>query len=175
MHAAAKWLLLPVGLVLGACSMPALDSLRAPDASVLFRRTSVTGLQEKALPPVTAADLVDAEGRCAAAVAGVETSGDPNEGQATAPASLPLIPAAIALDMTECEVVRRAGVPERVQIGTNERSERTAVLTYTRGERPGIYHFTSGRLTAMERAPEPPPASKPQRRPPREKPRAAAR
>ena len=30
-----------------------------------------------------------------------------------------------------------------------------AVLTYIRGPRPGIYFFTSGRLTALDRAPEP--------------------
>ncbi len=61
----------------------------------------------------------------------------------------------IALQMTECDVVRRAGAPEQVQIGTNERGERTAVITYIRGSRPGIYHFAAGRLTSIERAPEP--------------------
>jgi hypothetical protein len=65
--------------------------------------------------------------------------------------------------MSECDVVKRAGSPEQVQIGANDRNERTAVLTYIRGPRPGIYHFTSGRLTLMERAPEPPPQPKPVR------------
>ena len=42
-------------------------------------------------------------------------------------------PAAIALEMTECDVVKRAGVAERVEIGTNDRRERTATLTYISG------------------------------------------
>ena len=41
-----------------------------------------------------------------------------------------MIPSAVALDMTECDVVKRAGQPEQVDFGTNERSERTVVLTY---------------------------------------------
>ena len=57
-----------------------------------------------------------------------------------------MIPAAIALEMSECDVVKRAGIAEKVEIGTNERRERTATLTYIRGQRPGIYHFTAGRL-----------------------------
>ena len=70
-----------------------------------------------------------------------------------------MIPTAIALDMTECDVVKRAGQPEQVDFGTNERSERTVVLTYLRGARPGIYRFAAGRLTSIERAPEPPRAA----------------
>jgi hypothetical protein len=50
-----------------------------------------------------------------------------------------------------------------VNIGQNERSERTATLTYIRSARPGIYQFTAGRLTAIERAPEPPAPARPQR------------
>ena len=57
-----------------------------------------------------------------------------------------MIPAAIALEMSECDVVKRAGIAEKVEIGTNERRERTATLTYFKGQRPGIYHFTAGRL-----------------------------
>ena len=71
-------------------------------------------------------------------------------------AGIPPVPAAIALDMTECDVVKRAGVAERAEIGTNDRSERTATLTYTRGERPGIYNFVDGRLKSMELGPDQP-------------------
>ena len=72
-----------------------------------------------------------------------------------------LVAGGVSMDMTECDVVKRAGPPEKVEVGTNERSERTAVLTYIRGPKPGIYFFTSGRLTALDRAPEPPPSAKP--------------
>ena len=78
-----------------------------------------------------------------------------------------MLPSGIALDMTECDVVKRAGQPEKVDFGTNERSERTVVLTYIRGPRPGIYRFAAGRLTIVERAPEPPaPPRQQQRKPP---------
>jgi hypothetical protein len=57
--------------------------------------------------------------------------------------------------MTECDVVRRAGAPEQLQIG-DERGERATVITYIHGPRPGIYRFSAGRLTSIERAPEAP-------------------
>jgi hypothetical protein len=60
--------------------------------------------------------------------------------------------------MTECAVVLRAGPPERFEVGTNERGERTVVLTYIRGHRPGVYRFAAGRLYSIERPPGPPPA-----------------
>ena len=50
-----------------------------------------------------------------------------------------MIPAAIALEMTECDVVKRAGLAERVEIGSNERGERTATLTYL--QRPAARHL----------------------------------
>jgi hypothetical protein len=34
---------------------------------------------------------------------------------------------------------------------------RTAVLTYTVGERAGIYRFANGRLSSIDRGAEPPP------------------
>jgi hypothetical protein len=104
------------------------------------------------LPPVAATDLVDANGSCTGAVS-------------VASEEVPMIPAAIALEMSECDVVKRAGTAEKVEIGTNERRERTALLTYTRGPRPGIYHFTAGRLAAMELAPEPAAPAKPAKKP----------
>ena len=136
---------------LRACRIP--NSFRAPDASALFRPMSVTNYKDKMLPPVAPADLVDADGSCAGAAA--TASGE----------NVPMIPAAIALEMSECDVVKRAGIAEKVEIGTNERRERTATLTYINGQRPGIYHFTAGRLTvdgARARAAAPPkPAKKP--------------
>ena len=64
-------------------------------------------------------------------------------------------PRGIALQMTECQVVGTIGFTDRVEIGANERGERTATLTYLSGERPGIYRFRNGRLVSMERVAEP--------------------
>jgi len=137
-------------LAVAACALPDTESFRVPDSTNLFRRLSVTSYAEKPLPPVTAADLVDTSGRCAGAYV-APSAGDP--GAVTLKdAGVPLIPAAVGLEMTECDVVKRAGVPERVEIGTNERQERTATLSYVRGDRPGVYSFTAGRLKSMEMA-----------------------
>jgi hypothetical protein len=59
----------------------------------------------------------------------------------------------IALGMTECEVVQRAGRPEKVDVGADG-GNRTAVLTYPQGERAGIYRFSGGRLQIMDRVAE---------------------
>ncbi len=150
-------------LAFGGCSALDLDSFKAPDTSI-FSPRSVATMKTPELKPVTAEDLVDSDGRCAAPVASADVQPDGT----TAPAAASLIPAGIALEMTECDVVKRAGQPERIQLGTNERNERTLTLTFIRGERPGIYHFISGRLTSMERGPEPP---TPQRAKPKPKPK----
>ncbi len=149
-----------MALALGACgAMPDWETFRAPDLSI-FRPTAVAEMrQRQAVRPVTADDLVGPDGQCAFAAQAPAPESTGSSGLDGAPAVPP--PVGIALDMTECEVVRRAGHPERVSIGQNERNERTATLTFTQGLRPGIYHFTAGRLSSMDRAPEPPP---PQRR-----------
>lgn len=111
------------------------------------------------LVPVTASDLVDASGNCA---------GAPAQSEQSAPATLARN---VTLQMTECEVVRSLGPPASVQIGANERGERTATLTYATPERP-IYVFTAGRLSTIERGAEPPPEPRkkpaPKRQPPRQ-------
>jgi hypothetical protein len=66
------------------------------------------------------------------------------------------MPSPITLDMTECEVVRRAGVATRADVGANPGQERTATLTFAGGDHPGVYSFTAGRLRSMELGPEPP-------------------
>ena len=109
--------------------------------------------------PVGPEDLLAADGSC--------PSGSPvvaaTDGAAGTPANAaPPAGGNIALDMSECEVVRRAGAPERFEIG-NEGGERTAVLTYVRGERAGIYRFVGGRLATVERSPEAPAPAKQQR------------
>lgn len=71
---------------------------------------------------------------------------------------------AVAIGMTECDVVSALGTTPLIDIGTNERGERAVVLTYSEGERAGIYRFVSGRLTSIEALAEKP---KPQRPKPR--------
>lgn len=105
--------------------------------------------QRKAVAPD---DLVGADGSCV----GIGVP-DP-QSNPTAPAAVGAVGGSIAIDSTECDVVRAAGMPSQTEINPNERGERGVVLTYLSGPRPGIYRFTSGRLTAMERAPGPPPA-----------------
>jgi hypothetical protein len=106
------------------------------------------------LRPITPADLVAPDGSCPIA------QGQAPADSTTAQGSPPPAPAAgaIALQMTECEVIRRAGPVEQIDVGANERGERAVTLTYQRGPSPGIYRFTGGRLASMERAPGPPPA-----------------
>ncbi|UTD29425.1 hypothetical protein [Bradyrhizobium sp. WD16] len=104
---------------------------------------------------VSPADLIGADGSCA----GV-SPGDANAQAQGQPAPT----GAVALGHTECDVARAAGTPDNVNISANERGERVAVLTYTRGPRPGIYRFTSGRLTDEEAAPAPPAPAKPAKR-----------
>lgn len=98
--------------------------------------------------PVTQADLVGPQGQCAGA--GTAQGG-------------------IALEMTECDVVQRAGPPENVEVGSNERGERAVTLTYNSGPRPGIYHFANGRLYDIDRVeaavPETPAPKKPAKKP----------
>ena len=146
---------LSAAFALGACAMPDMDSFKSIDTSI-FRPASVAALRESTVRVVTPEDLVDTDGRCGLVVA--------NEPGQTA---VPAIPSGIALEMTECDVVKRAGIAEKVELGTNDRSERIVTLTYIRGARPGVYRFVSGRLVTMERGPEPPPTARPARKPQR--------
>ena len=89
-------------------------------------------------------------------------SGPPTAGPAgQMPPEVRSGPRGIALAMTECQVMSIAGYTDRVEIGANARGERTVTLTYLSGDRPGIYHFRNGRLTAMDRVAEPAPPKKP--------------
>jgi hypothetical protein len=109
---------------------------------------------EFTLRPVRTEDLVAADGQCAP-VPGTVAAGP---GEPVLPAGTPTVQGAIVLQMTECDVVRRAGLADSVDLGTNERGERSAVLTFTRGPWPGIYRFAGGRLFSIERLPAPQPA-----------------
>ena len=69
----------------------------------------------------------------------------------------------IALEMSECDVVQRAGPPDGMDFSTNPRGDRAAVLTYTRGDRAGIYRFVAGRLVSIERGAEAPAPERPKK------------
>src|SRR6266850_8360913 len=61
----------------------------------------------------------------------------------------------VALGHTECDVVRGIGAPDNVSLSNNPRGDRVAVVSFSRGGRAGIYTFTAGRLSSIERGPEP--------------------
>ena len=136
--------ILAVGLtcVLAACSDFNIHDVNVPKFEIrpLATNAPVMGLGNPTTP-VTPDQMVGGDGSCAT---GAENAG-----------------AGVSLSMTECEVVGRLGVPENVEITANERGQRAVNLTYVRNDRPGIYRFVAGRLTIIDRAPEPPAPPKP--------------
>jgi hypothetical protein len=159
--------LLALASLLGACSADlSLNNLTlAPKPEPLPRKpdgSAQTWGRASFERSITAADLVGSEGQCSAA--GPEQAAAESGGAAGQAQSAPPMLGGIALQMTECDVVRRAGPVEKIDLGANERGERSLVLTYLRGPWPGVYRFAGGRLVSMERAPGPPPApEKPQK------------
>jgi hypothetical protein len=160
-------------LVLASCqasdfqfNTPRFDvgSIVPPDPDQFARK-------QRTLQPVGPTDLVDASGSCAGgdiAVTGTpsEQASDP---QATPAAAAPAPRGAVALEMTECEVVRAAGRPAEVQVSADQGGERAVTMIYATPERP-IYRFVAGRLKVVERGAQPPPeppAKKPARKPTR--------
>jgi hypothetical protein len=126
--------------------------------------------------PITANDLVDGNGSCPAPQASQQATQQApaaaaaNQAPGVAPAADggSLLGGGVALGMSECDVVFRAGSPNAVQIGKGPNGERTAVLTFNGGPRPGIYHFASGALAEVERvqsAPAPPSAQVAKKKP----------
>src|SRR5262245_46075765 len=100
--------------------------------------------------PVTAEDLVSADGACVGMAAPANALTD---GAAGAP---PPAGGSVALLHTECDVVRGIGAPDSVNISSGPGGGRIAVVTYLRGPRAGIYTFTGGRLSSVEAGPEQP-------------------
>jgi hypothetical protein len=146
----------------GACGsfvnmMPDPGDFRLPDRSTFVPTHSSFNYTISAAAAVGPADLVDGQGRCSA----------PPAGNAS--------PRGIRLDMTECEVVQALGQPMTIDFPSAAGGDqRRVILTYKTGERPGIYEFSSGRLTGIERVEEPaaapvakkPPAKKSKQQPP---------
>ena len=131
--------------------------------------------------PVSPEDLVNPDGTCAAAApqtpgqsAAAQPPADRAVGSVAGDLSGAPMPAGasggevpylggVALGMSECQVVRRAGMPGNVAITMAENNERKTVLTYAGGQWPGIYTFMSGRLKVVDALPEaqkPKPAAK---------------
>jgi hypothetical protein len=120
--------------------------------------------------PVTAEDLVSADGACPGMAPGTADANALADGAAGSPP--PVRSGTVALGHTECDVIRGIGAPSNVNFSNNERGDRVAVVTFSQGPRAGIYTFTGGRLSSIERGPEPvaqPRAAKPK---PKKKPAA---
>lgn len=110
---------------------------------------------------ITANDLVDASGRCPTPAPTAQASsaaGSAGAPPAAATDTGSLLGGGVGVGMSECDVVWRVGQPSAVNLGQNPNGDRTAVLTFNSGPRPGIYRFVGGRLTEMDRVAEPAPA-----------------
>ena len=158
-----------VGALAGALALGACANVDAENKDAWFSRPfqfvsraggySFSELQEsrERTRPITANDLVAANGSCppppavqqAPAAAPAAAANQPGSAPATADTST-LLGGGIALGMSECDVVFRAGAPSTVQIGKNPNGDRTADLTFNSGPRPGIYHFQAGTLMQIE-------------------------
>jgi len=116
--------------------------------------------------PITANDLVDANGACPKFAAPAAPSFADTGDAANAPDMASVLGGGVAIGMSECEVVSRLGQPSAVNLGRNPNGDRAAVLTFNGGARPGIYRFAAGRLTEMDRveAPLPQPTPEPEKK-----------
>jgi hypothetical protein len=114
------------------------DSRNRVDSGLTVFRAAAEGPPLRA---INAADLVGADGRCAAAAA----EAVPRFG----------------LTMTECEMVTASGAPDQLDVSGSAIGNRRTVMTYHKGEHPGVYTFVAGRLKVMEEVPGP---SKPEPR-----------
>ena len=113
---------------------------------------------------ITANDLVDANGSCAAPRPAGQTASAANGPGTPAAATADtgsLLGAGVGIGMSECDIVWRAGQPSAVNLGKSPNGDRTAVLTFNSGPRPGIYRFVGGRLIEMDRVADPAPAPEP--------------
>jgi hypothetical protein len=106
--------------------------------------------------PITPDDLVSAEGACP----GMAPPGGPADANASGDTAGAAPPGgSVALGHTECDVVRGIGAPDSVNV-SGAGDTRVATVTWLRGARAGIYTFTGGRLSSVERAPDAGPAPK---------------
>jgi hypothetical protein len=106
---------------------------------------------------VTPDDLISADGLCPgmAPPIGAGESSALSDGAAATPSPAVSTTGTVALGHTECDVTRGIGAPDNVSLSNDPHGQRVAVLTFLKGSRAGIYIFTAGRLSSIERAPEP--------------------
>jgi len=119
-----------------------------------FSELQETKLRQR---PITANDLVNGNGSCAPPMTPAAPPPAPGR-QAAAPTPVDtasLLGGGVALGMSECDVVFRAGQPSAVQIGRLPNGDRSAVLTFDSGARAGVYHFENGTLREMDGVPMP--------------------
>ena len=157
------WTLLLLAPLIAGCSSA--SDLLSKDAEwfsrsgrLFIRNVSIDAPPLNPNTPVAATDLVSADGACPGMTPG------PGDAQALAdgPGGAPAQPmgGSVALGHTECDVVRGIGAPDSVNLSANPGGERVAVVTWSRGPRAGIYTFTGGRLSSVERGPDPAPQPK---------------
>jgi len=104
--------------------------------------------------PITANDLVDANGACPRYVVPSPppaAGAGPDAGAANPTDAASLLGAGVAIGMSECDIVARLGSPTAVNVGRSPRGDRAVALTFNSGPRPGVYRFAGGRLTEMDR------------------------
>ena len=117
---------------------------------VFIRNISIESPPLTPEKPVTAEDLVSADGACPGMAPPANALAD-NAAGAPAP-----VGGTVALQHTECDVIRGIGAPDSVNLSSAPGGGRMVVVTYLRGPRAGIYTFTGGRLSSVEAAPEQP-------------------
>jgi len=125
---------------------------------------------------ITANDLVDANGACPGYVALASpppAASGPDAGAAP-PDQGSAFGGAIALGMSECEVVSRLGRATAVNVGQNPNGSRNSALTFTGGPRPGLYRFEGGRLSEMDRVEQQQSPQPENKKPAKKKPAATA-
>src|SRR5712675_164080 len=91
-----------MALLIAACSSDVSNINILPKLGNFESLSVGSAVPDRELRPVTTADLVGPQGQCAG-----------SGGQDAA-----LTQGGIALQMTECEVVRRAGAPENIELGS---------------------------------------------------------
>lgn len=164
-------------LLLASCQIPDFNQFQAPKFDIntmIPPDQNQFARKQRMLQPITPVDLVDGSGGC------VDTSAPPpapaaeptsEAGAVPPPQAAPPVfqPKPVALEMTECEVVRAAGRPADVQISADQHGDRLVIMTYAQPDKP-IYRFVAGRLKVVERGAEPPPpetTKKPAKKPAR--------
>jgi hypothetical protein len=158
-----------LSLTLTACSSWELPEFKKPDLTFYSPELNVFTPKETAAA-VTGNDLIAADGHCAGDApasqalnfqAGPQVGNTANGAAAAIPSpEAKSIGHGVALNMTECDVIRAIGPTNQIEVATNERGQRSVVLTYPQGERSGVYRFVGGRLVSIERGPDAPAPAK---------------